>query len=48
MPKILTKEQIEHYHEQGFLSPIDVMTEDEAIHYRHQVYEDDEQAHPNI
>ena len=30
MTKILTAEQIQQYHENGFLSPIRVMSEDEA------------------
>lgn len=33
MPKILRQQQVEQYHEQGFLSPIDVMSEDEASSY---------------
>jgi len=31
--KILSKQQIEHYHEQGFVAPVDVMSEDEALEY---------------
>lgn len=33
MPKHLSKQQIEQYHEEGFISPIDVMSEDEAASY---------------
>ena len=31
MPKVLTKEQIEQYHEEGFVFPIRVMSKDEAL-----------------
>tara|TARA_B110000914_G_scaffold218410_1_gene225691 strand:+ start:926 stop:1759 length:834 start_codon:yes stop_codon:yes gene_type:complete len=31
MPKVLTQQQIEQYHEQGFISPIRVMPENEAL-----------------
>ncbi len=34
MPKILSQQQIDQYHEQGFISPIDVMSEDAALGYR--------------
>ena len=34
MPKALTQRQVDQYHEQGFISPIDVMSEDEALGYR--------------
>jgi len=30
MPRFLSKQQVEQYHEQGFLAPVDVMPEDEA------------------
>lgn len=33
MGKILSQQQIEQYHEEGFISPIDVMSEDEAATY---------------
>ncbi len=33
MTKILSKEQIRQYHEEGFVSPVDVMSEDEAAGY---------------
>ena len=33
MGKVLTKRQIEQYHEEGFIAPIDVMSEDEAASY---------------
>ena len=31
MPKVLTKEQIEQYHDEGFISPVRVMSEEEAL-----------------
>jgi non-heme Fe2+,alpha-ketoglutarate-dependent halogenase len=37
MPKILSQQQIDQYYEQGFLSPVDVMSEDEAISYRQKL-----------
>ena len=37
MPKILTQQQVDEYRQQGFLSPIDVMSEDEASHYAQQL-----------
>jgi hypothetical protein len=37
MPKFLTEAQIETYHQQGFLSPIRVMSEDEALTLRQQL-----------
>ena len=33
MPKYLSRQQVEQYHEQSFLAPIDVMSEDEAGNY---------------
>lgn len=30
MPKYLSRQQVEQYHQQGFLAPVDVMSEDEA------------------
>ena len=33
MPKVLTQQQVDLYHEQGFVSPVDVMSEDEAEVY---------------
>lgn len=33
MPKYLTQQQVDEYREQGFLAPIDVMSEDAAEHY---------------
>ena len=33
MPKVLTQQQINDYHEQGFISPIDVMSESQATSY---------------
>jgi hypothetical protein len=37
MPKFLTEQQIETYREQGFLSPIRIMSEDQAIALRRQL-----------
>ena len=37
MPKILTQQQVDEYREQGFLSPVDVMSEDEASRYARQL-----------
>ena len=31
MPKVLTSEQIEQYHDEGFISPVRVMSTDEAL-----------------
>ena len=45
MPKFLTEQQIAEYHEQGFLSPIDLMSESEAISIREQL-EEAERSHP--
>ena len=33
MGKVLTKQQLQQYHDDGFLAPIDVMSEDEALSY---------------
>ncbi|MGB5328569.1 MAG: phytanoyl-CoA dioxygenase family protein [Gammaproteobacteria bacterium] len=33
MGKVLSQQQIDQYHEQGFIAPIDVMSEDEALEY---------------
>jgi len=45
MPKILTEEQIANYHEHGFLSPIDVFSEAQALAYKEQL-EAAERDHP--
>ena len=45
MAKALSDSQIEQYHEEGFLSPIDVMSEDEAVSYR-QRFEAAEAQYP--
>ena len=34
MPKALAQPQIEHFHEEGFLSPVPVLTEDEVAYFR--------------
>ena len=33
VPRFLSKQQVEQYHEQGFVAPVDVMSEDEAAGY---------------
>ena len=45
MPKILTEQQITEYHEAGFISPIDVMSEHEAGEY-HEKLQAAERDHP--
>lgn len=45
MPRILTRLQVEEYQQQGFLSPIDVMSEDEASGYL-QLLQAAESEHP--
>jgi len=37
MLKILTQQQVDQYHEQGFVAPIDVMAESEALAYRRKL-----------
>ena len=37
MPKFLSKQQVDLYHEQGYLSPIDVMSEEEALSYKQRL-----------
>ena len=37
MPKFLTDQQVEQYHRDGFVSPIRVMAEDEAIALRSEI-----------
>ena len=34
MPKILTQTEVDQFHEQGFVSPIRVMSDAEALGYR--------------
>ena len=34
MGKILTQEQVDSFHRDGFLSPIDIFSEEEALNYR--------------
>ncbi|MGU9957360.1 MAG: phytanoyl-CoA dioxygenase family protein [Arenicellales bacterium WSBS_2016_MAG_OTU3] len=46
MPKALTTQQVEQYHELGFISPIDVMSEDEALCYKERL-EAVEQNYPD-
>ena len=37
MPKVLSQQQIDQYHQQGFISPIDVMSEHEALSYKQRL-----------
>ena len=37
MPKVLTKEQIEQYHDEGFISPVRVISESEALSIKNQL-----------
>jgi len=39
MPKILTEQQIEQYHDEGFISPIRVISEAEALSIKSQLEE---------
>lgn len=45
MPRFLSEQQIRDYHEQGFLSPIDIMSEADAIAIREQL-EQTEREYP--
>jgi len=47
MPKYLTTAQVRDYEETGFVSPIDVMSEDEATQYRLKL-EEAEASHPDL
>ena len=46
MPKVLSRQQVKQFHDEGFISPIDVMSEHEAKRYRHQL-ETIERDHPD-
>ena len=46
MPKVLTQQQIDQYHDVGYMSPIDVMSEGKAATYL-QKLESAEREHPN-
>lgn len=37
MPKFLSQNQLDQFYEEGFLSPIDVMSEDEALSYKNRL-----------
>ena len=39
MPKFLTESQVAQYHEEGYLSPIDLMSESEAAEILSQLEE---------
>ncbi len=45
MGKILTEQQIEQYHDDGFVAPIRVMSEDEALTVKAKI-EEAEKAFP--
>ena len=45
MGKILTEEQVQHYHEFGYCSPVDVLSETEAANVR-QHLEEAERKYP--
>ena len=45
MPKFLTQAQLAQYHEEGYLSPIDLMSESEAKEILSQL-EEAERLHP--
>jgi len=45
MGKFLSQAQIDEYHKQGFISPVDVFSEDEAAEYLHRL-EEAEAAYP--
>ena len=46
MPKVLTQQQIDQYHDVGYISPIDVMSEGKSANYL-QKLESAEREHPN-
>jgi non-heme Fe2+,alpha-ketoglutarate-dependent halogenase len=46
LPKFLNQQQVDLYHEQGYLAPIDVMSEQDALAYR-QRFESIEREHPD-
>jgi hypothetical protein len=37
VPRYLSRQQVEQYHQQGFLAPVDVMSEDVAVGYLRQL-----------
>ena len=45
MGKVLNEKQIEQYHDEGFIAPIRVMSEDEALKVKKRV-EESEKAFP--
>lgn len=45
MPKILAQQQLDDFREQGFLSPVDVLSEDEAMNYAQRL-QDAEREYP--
>jgi len=45
MPKVFSQSQVDQYHEEGYLSPIDLISESEAIAIREQL-EEAERLHP--
>lgn len=47
MPRVLTDAQIEQYREDGFVAPVDVISEDEALAYAARL-EDAERRYPGV
>lgn len=37
MPKFLSNNQVAHFHENGFISPLDILSEDEALDYKNRL-----------
>ena len=37
MVKVLTEKQIEQYHDEGFIAPIPVMSEDQALKVKERI-----------
>ena len=48
MPNTLSEQQVHDYHQQGFLSPIDVMSESEALGYKEQLEKAERDYSENI
>ena len=47
MGKVLTEKQIEHYHDEGFISPIHVMSDDEALKVKERIEEAEKPSRKN-
>ena len=48
MPRILTTKQVEHFHESGYCSPVDVMSEDEAHSFKLRIEAAEAAVHPGF